>query len=78
MTARGEWEGFRSVLAAYAASPLVYRWDRWLEMWEEVLPGMQKYVLAADRNKFDVRLDWRREASALEGAFQKADEKKSP
>ncbi len=60
-------ELFRSELLAYEASPNVYMLDRWLDVLDRVLPSVTKYILAADRNRFELRLDWKREPGLMEG-----------
>jgi regulator of protease activity HflC (stomatin/prohibitin superfamily) len=66
MSGRGEWEGFQAALPAYLANPTMYQWDHWLAVWEDVLPGLYKYVLAVDRKNVEVRMDWTRPPSSLE------------
>lgn len=59
---------------AYHASPNVYMLDRWLAVWDEVLPGIHKYVLAVPRDKLEVWLNWHRDPAGLEQAdFKRAD-----
>lgn len=49
---------FSGALQAYTASPNMYMMDRWLDVWDEVLPGITKYVIGVDRNRLEVRLNW--------------------
>ncbi|RPI61888.1 MAG: hypothetical protein EHM48_04955 [Planctomycetaceae bacterium] len=51
-------ETFESNLAAYRASPQVFMLDRWLDTWDAVLPKTIKYVLATDRSKLRLWMDW--------------------
>jgi regulator of protease activity HflC (stomatin/prohibitin superfamily) len=75
MRERGRWEALAPILAAYSASPRVFQWDHWLEVWEQTLPNMHKYILAVDRNRLEIWLDWHREPSALETVYQKPPQK---
>ena len=50
-------EAFPGYLAAYRAAPRLFMLDRWLEVWDAVLPDITKYVLAVDRSKVDVWLN---------------------
>jgi hypothetical protein len=76
MGERGKWEAFQTILPAYQASPRVYQWEHWMEVWEEALPGLHKYILAVDRNKLEIWLNWFREASALQSVYQNPPERK--
>jgi len=44
-------ESARREMLPYNASPRLYMLDRWLDVWDQVLPGATKYVLGVDRNK---------------------------
>jgi regulator of protease activity HflC (stomatin/prohibitin superfamily) len=67
---RARAESFRRELLAYEASPEMYVLDRWLDVWDEGLPGMHKYVLGVDRNRIELWLNLERERSALEGVYE--------
>ncbi len=58
-------EVFQKNLTAYNANPEVFMADRRMEVWEEVLPNMSKFVLAVDRSKVDVWLDWSLQRSLM-------------
>lgn len=60
-------ESFDRNLQAYQASPEVYMLDRWLDVWDEVLPNMTKYILCVDRDKVEVRLNWETFKGAMSG-----------
>ena len=60
---------FARELLAYQASPHIYMLDRWLDVWDEVLPDITKYVLGADRQKIEIWLNWERTPGVLEGAL---------
>ncbi len=53
-------ESFERELPAYKASPQLYMLDRTLDVWDEVLPRLTKYLLLVDRDKIEIRLDWQR------------------
>lgn len=61
-------QAFASHLLAYNASPKVYMLDRWLDVWDEVLPSVTKYVMGVDHNKVEVWLNWERQADAMKMA----------
>jgi membrane protease subunit HflK len=73
---RGKAEAFKNQLAAYTASPEVYMVDHWLDVWDEVLPGITKYVLAVDRDKVQIWLDWTLSAQPMSGIYDSGQEKK--
>ena len=60
---------FARELLAYQASPNIYMLDRWLDVWDEVLPDLTKYVLGVDRQKIEVWLNWERTPGVMEGAL---------
>ncbi|MCD6304624.1 MAG: hypothetical protein J7M21_06645 [Planctomycetes bacterium] len=70
MSVRAEAEAFQRQILAYRASPNMYMFDRWLDVWDDVLPGMKKYVLGVDRDRVEVWMNWERQREVLEGAFQ--------
>jgi len=63
---RGRAEAFSRELTAFRASPNIYMLDRWLDVWDEVLPGMQKYVLGVDRDRIEIWLNLERGPGAVE------------
>jgi len=74
LSERGRWEAFRRELLAYQASPQVYTFDRWMDAWDQVLPGATKYVLGVDSDRVELRMNWERQRSAMEGAFDRPQE----
>jgi regulator of protease activity HflC (stomatin/prohibitin superfamily) len=60
---------FGRELLAYEASPNLYMLDRWLDVWDQVLPAIPKYVLGVDRQKVEVWLNLERTAGVMEGAM---------
>ena len=62
-------ESLPKELLAYNASPRMYMLDRWLDVWAKALPGIYKYVLAVEPQKVEFWLDWHREMSGLERAY---------
>jgi regulator of protease activity HflC (stomatin/prohibitin superfamily) len=71
-----EWESaekFQGELELFKACPSVFCLDRQLEVWEETLPGMIKYVIGVDPGKIEVWMNWeQQESRGLEGAFEGA------
>jgi modulator of FtsH protease HflK len=67
LTERAQAESFQRELAAYQASPRVYMLDRQLQVWEEILPDLTKYVLGIDPTKVQHWLNWELEAQHMEG-----------
>ena len=76
LSERARAEGFARQLQAYQASPNIYMLDRWLDVWDEVLPGIDKYVLGVDRKYIQVWLNLERTGSLMEGAFESQSGKK--
>ncbi len=66
---RARAESFPANLAAYDAAPEIYMLDRWLEVWDEVLPEVSKYILAVDRDKVELWMNLEKESAGLEGVF---------
>jgi len=58
---------FQRNLLAYQASPNMYMMDRWLDVWDEVLPGITKYVVATDKDQIEFWLNWESQTEILEG-----------
>ena len=56
-------EVYRRKLLPYKASPTVYRFDRMMDVYDEVLPEMQKYVLGANPKEVEFRVNLERAAS---------------
>jgi regulator of protease activity HflC (stomatin/prohibitin superfamily) len=75
MTRRGEGNAFQRELLAYEASPRVFRLYRYLQMLEDVLPGIPKLILAVPRERVEIRVDHREGASGLgsEVTFEPSD-----
>jgi regulator of protease activity HflC (stomatin/prohibitin superfamily) len=59
MGERGRSGSFQRQVLAYNASPNVFKLYRYLDVLDEVLPTLDKYILAVPREKVEVRLDWR-------------------
>jgi len=78
LAGRAEWEALENRKLAFEANPLMYMWDRWLAVWDEAMPKMHKYILAVDRDRVEVWLDWHREPSALESAVEFTGTKPQP
>jgi hypothetical protein len=73
MAERTRAERFQRELDAWKASPNMYVLDRRLDVWDEVLPPMIKYVIGVDPNKIEVWMNWERESRGLDSAFQGAE-----
>jgi regulator of protease activity HflC (stomatin/prohibitin superfamily) len=58
----------RREMLPYQASPRVYMLDRWLDMWDEVLPGMTKYVIGVDRDRLQFWMNLETEQGVMQGA----------
>jgi len=69
MAERARAEAFDRKLLAYNASPRIYMLDRWLDVWDEVLPAITKYVMGVDRDKIEIWLNWERTPGVMEGAL---------
>ena len=68
-----EWasaEKFQGELELFNACPSVFCLDRQLEVWEETLPGMIKYVIGVDPGKIEVWMNWEQESRGLESPFE--------
>jgi len=65
---RARSEAFEKQLTAYQASPNIYMLDRWLDVWDETLPNISKYVLGVDREKVELWLNWEKERGVMESA----------
>lgn len=66
---RGRFESFGREMLAYEASPKVYAVDRWLDVWDEALPKIMKYVLAVDRKTVEVWLNLEKQLDPMAGAL---------
>ncbi len=73
MAERTRAERFQRELVAWRASPNMYVLDRRLDTWDEVLPGMVKYVIGVDPRKLEIWLNWERQGRGLQGAFEGAE-----
>ena len=73
MSERTRAERFQRELVAWQASPNMYVLDRRLDAWDEVLPGMIKYVIGVNPRRVEVWLNWERESKGLQGAFEGAE-----
>jgi regulator of protease activity HflC (stomatin/prohibitin superfamily) len=70
LTEQSRAEAFHKELLAYQASPRIYMLDRWLDVWDQVLPRITKYVLGVDAKKIELWLNLEREAGVMEGSFE--------
>jgi hypothetical protein len=68
---RAKAENFQRELAAYRSAPNIYMLDRCMDVYDQVMPGLPKYIFGVDRNKLDLRMDLRIEAQPMQGAMEK-------
>ena len=69
MAERARATEFAGQLQAYNANPQMYKLDRWLDVWDEVLPDMMKYVLGIDRNKINLWLNVEQSVESIESTL---------
>jgi regulator of protease activity HflC (stomatin/prohibitin superfamily) len=50
-------ETYQRKLKPFQAAPQAYKFDRYMDVLEEHLPGMMKYVLGLDRDRVELRLN---------------------
>jgi len=65
---RGRSETFRWELESYRSNPKVYKLERWLDVWNDVLADVTKYVLAVDRDTIEVRLNLQNNVDPMAGS----------
>jgi len=53
LSERGRSRSFAAEVAAFRASPRAYMLDRYLDIWDEVLPRMPKYVIGIDPQRLE-------------------------
>ena len=58
-------ESFERKLIAYKASPRLYVLERWLDVWDEFLPNLTKYVVGFDPQKMELRMNLEEESGAM-------------
>ena len=71
---RGRADAFDREILAYDANPRIYMLDRWLDVWDEVLPKMTKYVIGVDRDKVEIWLNLEQGADTIESTIASPDE----
>ena len=64
---QARWVAFSRELAAYQASPQVYSADRWLDVWDAVLPDIPKWVLAVPPERVELRVNAEIKTQTLSG-----------
>ena len=74
MTERTRAERFQRELDNWRASPNLYVLDRRLDVCDEVLPPMIKYVICVDPNLVEVWLNWERETRGISTSAFEGDE----
>ena len=67
-------ETYRRKLLPYLAAPRVYMFDRYMDVLDEVLPDMLKYVVGVDRDRLEVRLNLEQHRDVMGEALQNVDQ----
>lgn len=62
MRERARAEAFEREEMAYLASPNIYVLDRWLDVWDESLPNITKYVMGVDRDRVQLWMNLQQES----------------
>jgi regulator of protease activity HflC (stomatin/prohibitin superfamily) len=62
---RSRADTFQREYEAYLKSPQMYMLDRVMDLMDELLPDIQKYVLAVNRDKVEVRFDFKEQAEIM-------------
>ena len=57
LTERARAETFQRQLEGYQASPNIFKLSRLLELWEEYLPEINKYVLTFPKDRIEIRIN---------------------
>lgn len=50
-------EAFQRKVIAFNASPRLYKLERWLDVWDSVLPDITKYVIGVDPQRLEIRMN---------------------
>ncbi|MBS3733345.1 MAG: hypothetical protein KGY99_00265 [Phycisphaerae bacterium] len=58
LTVRSQVDEIARQIPSYRAAPDVYALDQYLDVWERYAPDLPKYILAADRDKVEMWLNW--------------------
>ena len=69
MAERSRLDAFRKELPAYQASANIYMLDRWLDVWDKILPKAPKYVIGVDRDKLEVWMNLERQDDPTAGLY---------
>ena len=67
---RGRYEWFLRYLLLYRANREVFVLDKWLEVWDEVLPGATKYILGVDRDLIEIWWNLEREEAPVKTRYE--------
>jgi hypothetical protein len=59
-------EAYRRVRIPYQAAPRVWRFDRTMDVLDEILPGMRKYVVGVDKDRIELRINLEETQSPLD------------
>jgi regulator of protease activity HflC (stomatin/prohibitin superfamily) len=66
MAERARAESFQRDLAIYRINPKMFMLDRWLDVLDESLPGMRKYVLGMPREQIELWLNMEEQSGPLD------------
>jgi len=67
-------ETYQRMLLPFGQAPRVYMFDRYMDVLDETLPGMKKYVIGIDRKLLDLRMDLKQQRSVISEGLEGAGE----
>ena len=67
-------ETYQRMLLPFGQAPRVYMFDRYMDVLDETLPGMKKYVIGIDRKLLDLRMDMKQHRSVISQGLDGAGE----
>jgi regulator of protease activity HflC (stomatin/prohibitin superfamily) len=65
-------ETYLRMLLPFGKAPRVYMFDRYMDVLDETLPGMKKYVIGIDRKLLDLRMDLKQQRSVIGAGLEGA------
>jgi regulator of protease activity HflC (stomatin/prohibitin superfamily) len=63
-------QAYRRKLLPFEAAPRVYMFDQYMDVLDETLPGMLKYVMGVDPNRVEVRVNLEQQRDIMESALE--------